>query len=216
MEIVIIAAVSDNGVIGKDGKIPWRCAEDMRRFKSLTTSHGQGDDGDCLIMGRRTYESIGKPLPKRNNVIVSASLADMSPLELKAYSAPLYETQLGPHDDFAHVYRARSLRDALSIAHRRGTKTAWICGGSQIYEEALPYATAMELTYVEKTYDGDAFFPYWPRNAYDVPYPWRAVDGVAMAAQTSDGALVHFVRLERAAFAEETRQRAMAWLKEAR
>lgn len=197
MEIVIIAAVARNGVIGKDGSIPWRCAEDMRRFRRLTTTHGCGDRGDCVIMGRRTYESIGKPLPKRNNVVVSTTLADLPSL----------------HEPDAHAYVRGSLRDALLLAQSCETKTAWICGGSRLYEEALPFATALELTYVDGTYDGDTFFPYWPA-VYDIPYPWRAVGGSTMAARTDDGNFVHFVRCERIEFDEQVRRQTAEWLKE--
>jgi dihydrofolate reductase len=201
MEIAIIAAVSRNGVIGKDGRIPWRLPEDMRRFKALTTTHGSGELGDCVVMGRNTYDSIGKPLPKRDNIVVSTTLCGRSPYALHEREPSLPCGSFGSNADHARLWVEPSLRAAIRKAGHRGAKTLWICGGSRLYEEALPLATRMELTVVNGEYEGDAFFPYWHWSMIDqarAPYPWRIAQYQSNFDRTQDGrAYAHTVRLDR-------------------
>ncbi len=120
-----IAAMSENRVIGNGNKIPWHLPEDFKWFKQMTT-------GQIVVMGRKTFESIGRPLPNRTTIILSRT-------------------------DFQYpgVQTVRSL-DELP---EPGDKTVFICGGGQIYEQTLGICSDLYLTLVKKTVDGDAFFP---------------------------------------------------------
>jgi len=130
MEIIIIAAMAENRVIGKNNTLPWSLKADMAHFKELTT-------GWPCVMGRKTWESLPKrPLPGRPNIIVSRSLP--------AEAAPQ-----------AAVFS--SLREA--VQHCADYQKIFICGGASIYREALPLAHKIELTVIHQQYEGDAFFP---------------------------------------------------------
>ena len=126
-EIIIIAAVSENKVIGKDGKLPWHIPEDMQRFRSLTLNH-------TVIMGRKTFESLGKPLDKRTNIVITSQ---------KNYKA----------EDTIVVH---SLDEALKKCK---SSKAFIIGGRRVFEDALTFVTKLEITRVHRNVDGDAFFP---------------------------------------------------------
>jgi dihydrofolate reductase len=129
-EIIIIAAMAENRVIGKGNALPWSLKADMAHFKELTM-------GWPCVMGRKTWESLPKrPLPGRLNVVISRSLA--------AGDAP--DAVVLP-----------SLQDA--IQHCAGHEKIFICGGASIYREALALADAIELTVIRQQYEGDAFFP---------------------------------------------------------
>jgi dihydrofolate reductase len=124
--LVIIAAVSENNVIGKDGKIPWHISEDFRRFKSLTVGH-------TVIMGRKTFESLGRPLPERKNIVIT------------------HQKNYKPDG----VLVAGSFADALRLSSGK----VFVIGGSSVYREALPHADILEITKVHKNVDGDVYFP---------------------------------------------------------
>ena len=127
--ISLIAAVARNGVIGSDNALPWRLPEDMRHFKALTLGHP-------VIMGRKTWESIGRPLPGRRNIVVSRN---------PEFSAAGCET-------------AASLDQALAAC--RGTaEEAFVIGGAEIYTLAMPRAQRLHLTEIHADYPGDAHFP---------------------------------------------------------
>lgn len=130
-QITIIAAISENYVIGNKGKIPWHIPEDLKRFKQLTT-------GNTVIMGRKTYETIGKPLPNRKNIVVTKN---------KEFSAD-------------GIFVAHTLEEALAQC----TEKTYIIGGQQIYEQAMPLADKLEITHVHKIVEGDAFFPQITNN----------------------------------------------------
>ena len=142
MEIKIIAAVSENNVMGIKGKIPWRIPEDLKRFKKLTTPHP-------IIMGRVTYESISKkyrPLPGRLNVVLTRD---------STFNAD-------------GIYVVRSLQEALDSLHEQKPfmagidySTIFICGGQQVYEAAMPYADSLEITFIHQQIRGAEmrFFP---------------------------------------------------------
>lgn len=125
--ISIIVAIAHGGVIGCKGSMPWHIAEDLRMFKRVTM-------GGTVVMGRKTFESIGRPLPGRTNVVV---------------------TRRG---DFAHegVEVVHSLEEAL-----RKYPDAIIIGGAEIYREALPFADRLYLTRIHASYEGDTRFPDW-------------------------------------------------------
>lgn len=133
MEIALIYARAANGVIGKDGAMPWHLPEDLAHFKQLTQGHP-------VIMGRKTWDSLPprfRPLPGRANIVVTR--------------------QKGWSDHGAQS--AHSLHDALQIAEQSGAPAAWIIGGAQIYAQALPLATRVEVTEIARNYEGDAHAP---------------------------------------------------------
>lgn len=145
MKIALIAAHALNLTIGRSNTLPWRLPADLQRFRALTLQH-------ACIQGRKTYESIGKPLPNRLNIIVSRD---------KTYKA---EGCLVAH----------SLESAIQVAKDKvqelGLKDdiIFICGGSQLYSEALPIADLLFLTKVEAEVDGDAFFPTFETADWEV------------------------------------------------
>jgi dihydrofolate reductase len=130
--ITIIAAVAANGVIGRDNDLPWKIPGDLPRFKRLTTGH-------TLIMGRKTFESIGKPLPKRETIVVSRTITDLP---------------------FDNVFVAESIKDAIDLAF--DAEEIFICGGSRVYAETVGYADRMLLTHIDADVVGDAVFPVIP------------------------------------------------------
>jgi dihydrofolate reductase len=127
--LAMIAALTPSRVIGKDGAIPWRHAEDMKHFRRVTRGH-------AVIMGRATFESIGKPLKDRRNIVVSRN---------PALRIPGCEV-------------ATSLARALELA-REHDPEPFIIGGEQLYREALPLATRLVLTYLDEEHAGDVYFP---------------------------------------------------------
>lgn len=134
MDITIVAAVSNNGVIGKDGKIPWSVPSDLKSFKKLT------QDG-IVIMGRKTFESLGnKPLPKRYNVVVSRTLS-----------------KINLHSNLSIV---SSLDEALWLA-QEDYREAFIIGGSSLYKEAMPLASKMIISHIDTVVKGNTVkFPF--------------------------------------------------------
>ncbi len=133
--VYLVAALAANGVIGKDGGLPWRLPEDMRHFKELTLGHP-------VIMGRKTWESLGKPLPGRENLVVSRTAA---------YEAP-----------GASV--CASLDAALALC--AGEPVAFVIGGGELYAAALPLADGLVLTEIHRDFTGDARFPEFDRAAW--------------------------------------------------
>lgn len=125
--------------IGLDGSIPWHISTDLRRFKALTLGHH-------LIMGRKTYESIGKPLPGRTTIIITRN---------RGYTA---QGCLVVH----------SLSDALDLAERRGEDEAFITGGSEIFAQALALADRIYLSEVNAEVESDVAFPPFDRSAWTV------------------------------------------------
>ncbi|PID54227.1 MAG: diacylglycerol kinase [Micrococcales bacterium] len=155
--VTVVAAVARNGVIGAGNAMPWRLPADLRRFKELTM-------GGVLIMGRATYESIGRPLPGRTTVVITRAAnwapADGSPTE----GPPGRPCGQGSGTAAAGglprpaVRRAASLEHALDIADELD-KQAFVVGGGQIYRLALPVAHAAELTEIDLEPAGDTTFP---------------------------------------------------------
>lgn len=124
----LITAVSENGIIGKENRLPWRISSDLKRFKRLTMGH-------TLILGRRTFESIGRPLPGRDTVVLTRS---------KGWGFP-------------GVKVAHSIDEALQYASL--DNDPYVGGGAQIYARALPLAKRIHLTRVHATIQGDVLFP---------------------------------------------------------
>lgn len=121
-----IAAMSENRVIGQGGRIPWHLPEDFKWFKKTTT-------GNVIVMGRKTYESIGRPLPNRVTVVVSKS---------------------GWNSEGVRV-----IQDLLQEPWTAEPREVFICGGAQIYALALPYCSDIYMTHVKRVVEGDVFFP---------------------------------------------------------
>ena len=137
MKISIIAAMAENRVIGRKGTIPWNIPADRRRFRELTMGHP-------LIMGRKTFESIGRPLPGRANIVLSRQR------DFRAKGCIV----------------AASLDDALLAC--ADAEQIFICGGVELYREALPLADYIYLTVVHMECEGDAFFPPIPGEFVEV------------------------------------------------
>ncbi|MES2919626.1 MAG: dihydrofolate reductase [Pseudomonadota bacterium] len=145
----LIAAVADNGCIGIDNKLPWYLPDDLKYFKAVTS-------GKPVIMGRSTFESLGRPLPNRTNIVITRNAG---------YGAPEGVRVVHSLDEAIRVGKA--------VAHIAGNDEVVIIGGAQIYAEALPKVQRMYLTEVRKTVAGDAFFPAWNRAE------WREVTSQA-------------------------------------
>lgn len=128
MRISIIAAVADNGVIGRGNALPWHLPADLQRFKRLTTGHP-------IVMGRKTFESIGPPLPQRQSIVISRST--------------------GFHPDGVTV--VPSFERALDLA--QGEDEVFVIGGAAVFTAALPFADRLELTRVHAAVPGDVLFP---------------------------------------------------------
>jgi dihydrofolate reductase len=128
VELAIIVARAKNGVIGVNNTLPWRLPEDLKHFKNTTSGHP-------IIMGRNTWESLGRPLPGRRNIVVSRNQA------LRLEGAETFS----------------SLEDAIDACS--GSDQVFIIGGAQIYEQAMVYADKLIVTEVDLDIEGDAFFP---------------------------------------------------------
>ena len=129
MKISLIVAMSENRVIGRDNKMPWHLSADLKRFKSITMN-------SPILMGRKTFESIGKPLIGRTNMILSHNL----------------------HFQQEDCLVFSDFKLALAQAHHYGNEL-FIIGGATLYEMALPFAERLYLTQIEAEFDGDTFFP---------------------------------------------------------
>lgn len=152
--IALIAAVARNGVIGADGHIPWDIPEDRAHFKELTMGH-------ILVMGRRTYEEIGRPLPGRITIVVSRNLAAESGSVhvLNAGDALSADAPHALNADTGLLF-APSLEEALCLAKEAAPeKTVFIAGGGMLYEAALSLADILYLTEIDAEISGDTFFP---------------------------------------------------------
>src|SRR4029079_5034922 len=139
-------ALAQGGVIGRDNRLPWRLPPDLRRFKRLTMGHP-------LLLGRRTFESIGRPLPGRTTVVITRR--------------PDWAAKGVPPG----VIVARSVPEALSLARAQpGGEEVFVAGGAEVYRETLALADRLHLTRIEADFPGDTFFP-----AFD-PAAWRLVE----------------------------------------
>ena len=131
MKISIVVAVSENGVIGKDNRLLWRLSNDLRRFKEITSGHH-------MLMGRKTFESIGRPLPNRTTLIITKNVS---------YS-------------FEHCYTFASIPEAIDFARDRNEQELFIVGGGEIFRQTLSLAETIHLTIVHTEIEGDTHFEY--------------------------------------------------------
>lgn len=162
--IALVVAAARNGVIGADNQLPWRLPGDLRHFKAVTM-------GKPVVMGRKTFESIGRPLPGRLNIVVTRDTG---------YRVP--DGVVLAHDLDA------ALRQADAAARASGAGEIAVIGGADIYRQTLPLATAVYLTRVELEVDGDAFFP--PLD----PQRWHCLDS---ATQTDGDTVYHLEKYQR-------------------
>jgi dihydrofolate reductase len=159
--IELLAAVAANGVIGRAGQLPWHLPDDLKRFKALTLNQ-------TVIMGRKTYDSIGRPLPNRRNIIVSTTL----------------------NSDPSNTKLAATFEDALALAAQTATKT-FIIGGAQLYAAAFPRASVLHLTEVDEAVEGDTHFPPFDKSN------WRLIEDIPHDRDATHALAFHFRTYER-------------------
>ena len=135
MLISLIAAVAENGVIGKDNKLPWHLPADLQFFKKTTLGHP-------VIMGRKNFESIGKALPGRTNIVLTKN----------------------PNFANEDIKIARSLKEAFEIAQKTGTDECFVIGGAEVYREALPFCQKLYITRVHGIFEGDTNMPEFGKD----------------------------------------------------
>lgn len=130
MKISAIAAMSENRVIGDDNQLPWHLPADLKHFKALTSGHP-------ILMGRKTYESIGRPLPNRSNIIISRNP------DFKAEGCTV----------------VKDIAAAVDCAQKQDSEEIFIIGGAEVYKQLLPEIDRIYLTIVHEDFEGDAYFP---------------------------------------------------------
>jgi len=160
VRVAIIAALARNRAIGRDNGMPWRLPEDLKRFRRLTMGH-------AVIMGRKTFDSIGSPLAGRSNIVLTRS---------GDWSAP-------------GCLVARSFGAALAAVGE--SRDAFVIGGAEIYALAMPHAGRLFMTEIERDFDGDAFFPEFDRSR------WREVSRERRASAGAEAFDYDFVEYER-------------------
>ena len=160
MKKCIIVAIADNNAIGKDNALLWHISEDLKFFRSTTV-------GCPVIMGRKTYESIGRPLPKRLNIIVSR----------KGYDAP------------EGVLVVDSIEKGYEVAKEQGAEKCFVIGGGQIYTQAMQIADEMVITHVHTVIeDADTYFPVID------PSVWQVAERSELKTDTESGYTFEFVK----------------------
>jgi len=166
IDISFVVAITENNVIGRDGGLPWRLSTDLKRFKTLTM-------GKPLVMGRVCYDSIGKPLPGRPNIVITRN-PDFRP---------------------EGVIVVHSLEDALETAfaeaERLGVNEICVIGGGVVYREAMKLATILHITHIRAVIDGDTFFPEID------PAVWQAGEAEDVQAGEKDDFPTRFVTYRR-------------------
>ncbi len=135
--VSLIAAITKNRVLGKDNRLLWNLPEDLKNFRKITS-------GNTVIMGRKTFESIGRPLPHRNNIVISRDFPEREGIVL-----------------------CRNLNEAIEKARSFG-KEVFIIGGASVYAQALPQAEKMYLSHVKKEFEGDAYFPEFKEEEWQM------------------------------------------------
>ena len=158
--ITLVVAATENNIIGADGDMPWRLPADLRRFKRLTTGH-------AIIMGRRTWESLGRPLPDRQNIVMSRQTS----LELEGAAV------------------VNDVSAAVSAVTCEGE--VMVIGGGDIYRQFLPAADAIERTVVHTRLEGDTTFPAIDRNA------WQLMESISHPADEANEHAMTFERWQR-------------------
>ena len=154
-EVAQIAAISSNRCIGKGNELPWHISADLQHFKKMTTKQNEGMIQGIVIMGRKTFESMGsRPLPKRISFIITSQLdyAEQSGL-------------VGSEKAYVMHNLDDALTQAASLARGAHLDTIWVIGGERVFKEAMMYTDRVELTHVDTDImDGDAFYPELPNE----------------------------------------------------
>lgn len=164
--IALIAAAASNGAIGLEGGMPWHISADLKYFKQVTI-------GAPVIMGRKTYESIGGALPGRSNIVITRNTAFQP-----------------PDADVVHDV-AGAIRKALALAEIDGSAQVFVIGGAEIYRQALDAADRVYLTEIDGEFPGDAFFPELPADS------WREAAREPHAPEKAGGPAFSFVVYDR-------------------
>ncbi|RDB07290.1 dihydrofolate reductase [Runella aurantiaca] len=162
MLISLIVAAAQNGVIGRDNQLIWHLPDDLKQFKRLTTGHP-------IIMGRKTFDSIGKPLPNRTSIVITRNR----------------EWQ------FEGVIIVNSVNEAIEAARQTGTDEAFVIGGAEVYKMTLPVANKIYLTEVKAEFEGDAYLNIPNKEE------WREVSRVSHATDEKHAIAFDFVELVR-------------------
>jgi dihydrofolate reductase len=168
MKLSLIVAVAENGVIGHNNQLIWHLPNDLKQFKRLTTGH-------CIIMGRKTFESIGKPLPNRTSIIISRN----TDFQIEG------------------CLTVSSLENAIDTAQKIEIEEAFIIGGAEIYRLALPIVDKIYLTEVHHAYKGDTFFPEIDKNI------WQETHREDFETDEKHSVKYSFVEMERVALSNE-------------
>lgn len=147
MNLTGIVAMTPERVIGKDGGLPWNLPDDLKFFKKQTTGHP-------IIMGRKTFESIGRPLPKRENIVLTTD--------------PAWH-----HDGVETIHHTRDLTD-----HPLIDQQIFVIGGSQVYQCLMPLMTDLVITHIKDSYEGDTFFPEYESQFPKSELMWEQPDFV--------------------------------------
>lgn len=162
MLISLIVAAAQNGVIGRDNQLIWHLPDDLKQFKRLTTGHP-------IIMGRKTFDSIGKPLPNRTSIVITRN----------------------QDWQFEGVIVVNSVNEAVEAARQTGTDEAFVIGGAEVYKMTLPVADKIYLTEVKAEFEGDAYFTIPNKEE------WQEVSRVSHATDEKHAIAFDFVELER-------------------
>jgi len=163
MDISIIVAVANDNIIGFENTMPWHLPADLKHFKAITTGHH-------VIMGRNTYESLGKPLPNRTNIVITRNKS--------------YQVEDG-------VLMFNVLEDAIKHVVGKNDEEAFVIGGAEIYNLALPLSNKMYITNIDIDVDGDTYFPSFDENE------WRLKDSVTHQADEINPYIYTFNNFER-------------------
>lgn len=137
MILSAIVAISNNDVIGKDNELPWYLPADLKYFKKITINHP-------VIMGRKSYEAIGQPLPKRTNIVLTRD--------------PYYLS--------SNILVAHSLEEALALAYDLDSEEVFVIGGAMIFESCFPFLDRLYITEIHAYFEGDTYFPEWKREEW--------------------------------------------------
>ncbi|MBC7615940.1 MAG: dihydrofolate reductase [Pedobacter sp.] len=159
-KLSIIVAISENNAIGKNNQLLWHLPADLKHFKEITMGH-------TIIMGRKTYDSIGKPLPNRRSIVITRS----KDLVIEG------------------VEVVNSLAHAIELCKQ--DEEAFIIGGAEVYKQAISYATGIHLTKVHQNYEADTFFPEIN------PTAWREINSITYPADEKNNVAYTFSSLER-------------------
>ncbi|MCP1381747.1 dihydrofolate reductase [Runella salmonicolor] len=162
MLISLIVAAAQNGVIGRDNQLIWHLPDDLKQFKRLTTGHP-------IIMGRKTFNSIGKPLPNRTSIVITRN----------------------QDWQFEGVIVVNSVNEAVEAARQTGTDEAFVIGGAEVYKMTLPVADKIYLTEVKAEFEGDAYFTIPNKEE------WQEVSRVSHATDEKHTIAFDFVELVR-------------------